>query len=299
MEETAGGVNLARSPCVRAFISSEALAAGELTRYELAVGHSRLFPRVYAPRRTSLCLDDRIAAAWLWSGRRGVVTGLAASALHGAKWVSSDVPIELNHPHNKCPPGVITRRDTLLDAEVLQLRGMAVTTVDRTAFDLARRGPRGTAIARLDALARATTFTAEGVLRVRDDHPGLRGRRRVKGLLDLVDAGSQSPKETWLRLLLIEAGFPRPRTQIPLLGPDGYPRYFLDMGWEELKVAVEYDGEHHRTDIEQYRGDITRSEYIDGLGWRRIRVLSGHRREDIVRRVARAGVPLQVFKLIE
>ncbi len=31
-----------------------------------------------------------------------------------------------------------------------------------------------------------------------------------------MDAGAQSPKETWLRLLLIDAGFPRPQTQIPV-----------------------------------------------------------------------------------
>ena len=67
---------------------------------------------------------------------------------------------------------------------------------------------------------------------------------------DLVDEGAQSPKETWLRLLLIEAGFPRPQTQIPVLAPDGYPRYYLDMGWPEFMVAVEYDGEQHRTDTE-------------------------------------------------
>ena len=45
----------------------------------------------------------------------------------------------------------------------------------------------------------------------------------------------------------------------------------------EVKVAVEYDGEQHRTDTGQYRGDVTRSEYIEALGWRRIRVLAGHR----------------------
>ena len=73
--------------------------------------------------------------------------------------------------------------------------------------------------------------------------------------------------------------------------PDGYPRYYLDMGWPEFMVAVEYDGEQHRTDPAQYRSDVLRSEYIDGLGWRRIRVLAGHRREDVVARVVAAGVP--------
>lgn len=273
------------------FVASEALAAGLITRYELAADCRRLLPDVYAPKRTDLSLDERITAAWLWSRRRGVITGWAASALHGARWFDPAAPIEVNLDHNKSPSGVITRRDTLLDGEVMRIRGIPVTSVERTALDLARGTSTGVALQRLDALARATGFKAEQVAAVLDAHPRVRGRRRVPGLLDLVDAGAQSPKESWLRLLLIEAGFPRPHTQIPLYAPDGYPRYYLDMGWEQFMVAVEYDGEQHRTDTVQFRGDVTRSEYIDGLGWRRIRVLAGDRRDEIVRRVERAGVP--------
>ena len=272
------------------FLATEALAAGRVTRYELVADHRRLFPGVYAPRRMPLSLDDRIIAAWLWSRRRGVISGLAASALHGAKWIDPCSVIELNLAHNKSPSGVTSCRDTLADGEITCVRGIACTTIERTALDLARRGSVGTAVERLDALARATRFEADAVIALLDAHPRLRDRRRVPRLLDLVDAGAQSPKETWLRLLLVEAGFPRPRTQIPVL-ENGYTRYYLDMGWEELMVAVEYDGEQHRTDTRQYRGDIARSEFLDGLGWRRIRVLAGDRGPAIVRRVAQAGVP--------
>jgi len=273
------------------FLASEALAAGLVSRYELERDHRRLLPDVYAPKRMALALDDRIIAAWLWSRRRAVITGWAASALHGALWVDPAAPIEVNLEHNKSPAGVITRRDTLLRGEVTQIRGISATTVARTAFDLARRGPVGTAVQRLDALARATGFRTGDVTSVRNAHPRVRGRRRVAERLDLVDAGAQSPKETWLRLLLIEAGFPRPRTQIPVLRPNGYSRYYLDMGWEEPMVAAEYDGEQHRTDSRQFRSDVERAEYIESVGWRRIRVLAGDRRDDIVRRVERAGVP--------
>ena len=273
------------------FLAGEALAADDVTRHGLAAHHRRLLPGVWAPKGPTLSLQDRIGAAWLWSEREGIVCGVAASAMHGARWVADDIPIELNLARHKSPPGVITVRDTLLDGEVTTLGGIAVTTVARTAFDLARRGPRGVALERLDALARATRFAAADVLAVLDAHPKVRGRRRVPGLLRFVDPGAQSPKETWLRLVLIEAGFPRPQTQIPVLAPDGYPRYFLDMGWPQYMVAVEYDGEQHRTDSVQYRNDVLRSEYIDGLGWRRIRVLAGHRRDDIVAPVVAAGIP--------
>lgn len=273
------------------FLAGEALAAGVVTRHELAAHHRRLLPGVWVPTNHTPSLRDRIEAAWLWSGRRGVVCGLAASALHGAEWIPRRTPIELNIGRDKSPSGVIACRDTLLDGEIVALDGIPVTAVGRTAFDLARRGARGVALERLDALARATCFSPEDVLRVLDAHPGVRGRRRVPGLLRFVDPGAQSPKETWLRLVLIEAGFPRPQTQIPVFAPDGYARYYLDMGWPDYMVAVEYDGEQHRTDPAQYRNDVLRSEYIDGLGWRRIRILAGHRRENVVARVANAGVP--------
>jgi hypothetical protein len=273
------------------FLASEALAAGHVTRYELAVDHLRVLPGVYSSKRMPLSLNDRITAAWLWSRRRDVVSGLAASALHGAKWVDPNTPIELNPAHNKSPAGVAIRRDTLLPDEVMRVCGMAATTVERTAFDLARRGSRRRAVERLDSLAHATRFKPADVIALTHAHSYVRGRRRVPEILGLVDEGAQSPKETWLRLLLVEAGFPRPRTQIPVFAPDGYPRYLLDMGWPEFMVAVEYDGEYHRTDTGQYRGDVTRSEYIEALGWRRIRVIAGDRGPDVVRRVERAGVP--------
>ena len=106
--------NLARSTGVGVFIAEEALAAGLVTRYGLVADHRRLFPGVYTPSRTPLTLDDRIVAAWLWSRRRGVVSGLAASALHGAQWVAPGTVIELNLAHNKTPSGIATCRDTLV-----------------------------------------------------------------------------------------------------------------------------------------------------------------------------------------
>lgn len=272
-------------------IGTEALAAGEVTRYALSADFRRLLPGVYAPRRMQLTLADRITAAWLWSRRDGVIMGSAAAAMHGAAWVDRDIPIEMNLARDKSPAGIIVRRDALCDDEVVRRGGIAVTTVARTAFDLARHGSIGGALERLDALARARPFSADDVLAVRDRHPRVRGRRRVPAVLDLIDAGAQSPKETWLRLLLIDAGFPRPQTQIPVRDHDGVPMYYLDMGWEEFMVAAEYDGQQHRTDTRQYGRDVLRSEYLDSLGWRRVRVLAGHRRDDIVRRVSRAGVP--------
>lgn len=273
---------------VEPFIGSEALAAGVLTPYELRRFHRRLLPNVFAVKGRPLALRDRTVAAWLWSRREGIISGLAAAALHGTKWVDADVPIELIWPNHRAVDGVITRNETLLDGEVQRLVGMPVTTPERTAFDLARRASFGAAVALLAALSRATGVKPQAVLDLAARHPHLRGLRRLPQVLDMVDPGAESPKETWLRLLLIDAGFPRPQTQIPVLDKSGYPRYFLDMGWPEVMVAAEYDGEQYRTDRYTFRNDIIRSEYIASLGWRRIRVVADDRRAGIVHRVRTA-----------
>ncbi len=106
-------------------------------------------------------------------------------------------------------------------------------------------------------------------------------------MLDLYDPGAASPKETWLRLLVIRAGYPRPRTQIPVRSPDGRRQYYLDMGWEDMMLALEYDGEQHRVDPVQYAYDIQRSEDLAELSWTRLRVVKENRSADVLRRLER------------
>ncbi|WIM90065.1 DUF559 domain-containing protein [Candidatus Mycobacterium wuenschmannii] len=270
------------------FIGSEALAAGDLSRYELRRYYRALLPGVYLDKRVSPTLQERTTAAWLWSRRQGVVAGSAAAAIHGSKWVDDGVLVELIWRNARAPRGVLTRHDRLCDNEFECRDGLLVTTPERTAFDIGRRESLGRAVASLDALAAATDFKVRDVQELAARHRHTRGLGRLARALDLLDAGAQSPKETWLRLLLISAGFPRPQTQIAVPGADGFPRYFLDMGWEDIKLAVEYDGGQHWTDAWQYEKDVTRQEYLAGIDWTVVRVVSRHRASDVVRRVQRA-----------
>ena len=267
------------------FVGSEALACGAVNRYELRRYYRSLMPNVYLDKRIAPTLRRRTQAAWLWSHREAVVAGLAASAMHRAEWVDDDVPVELIWANARAPRGVITRTALLLTGEVQRRDGLNVTTPERTAFDLGRRGPLGEAVARLDALGNATGFKAVDVLALADRHRHARGLRQLEAALDLYDPGAQSPKETWLRLMVIDDGYPRPQTQIPVPGRHGRSRYYLDMGWEERMLAVEYDGVQH-ADALGY--DIVRHEHIRQAGWTTIQVAKGHRRPDILARVAAA-----------
>ncbi|PRC42513.1 hypothetical protein C6A85_000000110105 [Mycobacterium sp. ITM-2017-0098] len=69
---------------------------------------------------------------------------------------------------------------------------------------------------------------------------------------------------------------------------DGHVFAYLDMGWPHLKIAVEYDGEQHRTDDQQYRWDAIRLRRIIANGWIHIRVIKGDRPHQIDAWVRRA-----------
>ncbi|MEO6792903.1 MAG: hypothetical protein ABI253_01785 [Mycobacterium sp.] len=271
----------------RVFIGSEALAIGAVTRHGLTRWFRRLHPDVYFPKFEQATLHDRMAGAWLWSGRSGVIAGVTAAALHGAEWVDADVPVELLSRKSPSPRGMIVRNERVADDETTIIGGLSVTTPARTAFDLARHLPHGQASARLDALARATQFAVNDVLGLARRYPGARGLKQLRKLMQLVDGGAESPKETWLRLLLIEAGFPVPTTQIPVYVNQ---RLFavLDMGWEEFKVSAEYDGEVHRTLRSAYVKDHYRERTLPQLGWLNNRVIKEDTVVGVIDRVAHA-----------
>jgi hypothetical protein len=184
--------------------------------------------------------------------------------------------------------GIRVRGDDIGEDEVVVIEGVPATTPSRTALDLGCWYPRSEAVAAIDALARATDLKMPDVDLLAQRYPGRRGIRQARATLGLVDAGAQSPKETWLRLLLIQAGLPRPQTQIPVRDEFGDIIAYLDMGWEDMKIAVEYDGDQHRSDRRQYTWDIRRLERLERLGWIVIRVVAGDHPDDITRRVRSA-----------
>jgi hypothetical protein len=258
--------------CIRGpFLGAEAVEQGLLRKHQLRSRYTALFPGVYLPIGVQPTFRQRAEAAWLWSRRGGVLSGLTAARLHGAKWVDENLPVELMWSNGRPPAGIRIHIDRLQDRERGLRASLPVTTAQRTAYDLGRRGRIADAVARLDALGNATGVSANEVADIARSHRGARGLRQLSQVLDLYDGGAESPRETWLRLLVVNAGFPRPQTQIPVV-VNGRTKYYLDMGWPELKLAIEYEGDHHRTDRVRFARDIARLEELVALGWTVIRV---------------------------
>jgi hypothetical protein len=268
------------------FVGTEALSGRGLTRGQLRWNNTAVHPGVYIANGVEQTLFRKTVAAWLWTRRRGVIAGRAAAALHGAKWVDASTPIELITEHTRRRRGVIVREERIADDEITYVGELPVTTITRTALDLARHLPRDVAIASLDALAAATGVLPTDALELAARYPRLRGIRRARLALALMDGGAQSPRETWLRLVLIDSGLPRPRTQIRVT--DGSNEAFLDMGYDEPMVAFDYDGQHHSANRDQYVHDIGRAELVDGQGWIDIHVVAEHSRRFILYRARQA-----------
>lgn len=269
------------------FIGTEAVAAGRVTPYALKTRHDAVFRNVYVPKGAALTAAEKAVAAWLWSGRRATVAGLSAAALHGSRWIDERLPAELNQASQHRTPGIVLHNQALSPDERTTVRGIPATSPARTAFDLGRRYGKTLAVARLHALMRATGLAAGEVGALLDRHRGARGLVQLRQALELVDGRAESPQETRVRLLLVDAGLPRPIAQFEVW--DG--RYFiarLDMAWPHRCVGVEYDGVQHWTDARQRSRDIDRIAELEALGWRIVRVSADmlrHRPRTIIDRV--------------
>ncbi|MFJ3385664.1 MULTISPECIES: hypothetical protein [unclassified Curtobacterium] len=103
-------------------------------------------------------------------------------------------------------------------------------------------------------------------------HPGDRGVVAARAALELIRIGAESPMETIVRLIVMEAGFPEPELNVDVL--DGSGRFIgrVDMAWVGLRIAVEYDGDHHRTDRETFSHDRTRGNAFTVASWLTIHV---------------------------
>lgn len=270
------------------FLGSDAIADGALTRYVLRRDFIALHKDVYLDKSTAVTPIIRAKAAWLRSRRRGVLAGFSASALHGARWIDARLPAAIIDTNRRRVKGVTAWADSIESDEICLIGGMKVTTPARTALDVACRYPVDEAVAAIDALARATRLKMADVDLLADRYRGRHGIPTARTALELVDAGAESPRETWLRLMLIRNGYTPPTTQIRVYDEYGQLVAELDMGWEDIKVAVEYEGDHHRTDPDVFNKGIRRHDDVTELGWIVVRVTKRDTEGAVIGRVAAA-----------
>ncbi|WP_405217145.1 hypothetical protein [Agrococcus sp. Ld7] len=117
---------------------------------------------------------------------------------------------------------------------------------------------------------------------------GLAGVTALRAALTDARVGSESRFETVTRLLIVEAGLPEPEVH-PLIVVDGIDLH-PDLGYPDLKIAIEYEGDGHREQSTWIR-DIDRYARLEAAGWIIVRITRGdlgRRGAALVQRVASA-----------
>jgi hypothetical protein len=117
------------------------------------------------------------------------------------------------------------------------------------------------------------------------------GAPALREALSRVVIRSASRMESRCRLILLDAGLPMPELNHAVFDRDGAFIGCVDLAYPLQKIAIEYEGEHHMSDPEQWAKDIARYEALAAAGWFVIRVTKSDvfdGRGDLVHRVRTA-----------
>jgi very-short-patch-repair endonuclease len=288
----------------RPFRGSAARAAGLITPGVLrGPRFRRLFPDVYVAAEVEVTLTVRARAAYLLVAGRGAVGGYAAAELLGASCGPADAPVDLVVPRGayRAHPGLTIHRGRLAPDEIATEGAVVVTTPRRTAYDLACGLPLAEAVVAVDALGYAHKFDPTELTDLRRLHLGARGSAQLNEVIRLANPLSQSPMESRIRLVIVFDGLPVPVLQHPV-GP-----FFLDMAYPAIRLALEYDGDAHRTQGRAHR-DLDRQAYLSDNGWKVLRFtaaqvlfrpweVAARVRRELILAARRQGVALDKLQL--
>jgi hypothetical protein len=261
------------------FTTAMGLTAGVTSRQLQAASYRRLFFGVYIDARTHVDLEVLADAISLVLPPGAVVAGTTAALLHGAdvrRLGDNAVDVVVPRHDQVRRPGVRARSALVEPADAMTVFGIPCLSPIRTTFDLARNRDLVDAVVGIDAMLNRGGCRLKDLAAYIDDCPGWRGIRYARQALPHAEPLSESVMETRQRLALVLNGLPRPRAQVDLFERSGPHIARLDLGYEEWRVGIEYDGEVHR---DSWRYDLERQERIRDLGWWHRRYTSIHARD--------------------
>lgn len=187
-------------------------------------------------------------------------------------------------------PGVLGHRAPLTPRDVVEIYGASVTSPAWTWTDLAAKLSLEELVVAGDSLLRrkdaprrqcelnlpdplsSPSQLSDAVKRRR----GSRGIQRAREALPLLRSGVDSGPESRLRLLITQAGLPEPEVNQWVLDEDGRRVSRPDLMYRELRIAIEYEGDHHRMDADQWHRDINRDDRLRAMGWTVLRFTKRH-----------------------
>lgn len=178
----------------------------------------------------------RVSAARLWGVP--VLDGHVAPGIHALGWSA-------NATRQRGDIRYWATRDDA--AHVATLEGAILTDLPRTLAELGASSTLAGAVVAIDWGIRVRhrdagpVTTLDEIRSVADALGFSRGRARLERALAFADGRSESPGESWARVLMHELGFEMPELQHEYRLPDG--RVFrTDFRWPSIGLAGEFDG---------------------------------------------------------
>jgi hypothetical protein len=278
---------------IRPFTVSEAT---DVSRSRLRPGDlARPFHGARIPVTSAADHTSRCAAAVLVCNDRAFVCRLAAAAYHRMPLPTAPTertPIDIGMP---APLRAVRRRGIrghsliIVSDDVMELDGVRITTPERTWCDLAEYLTVPELVAAGDWLLRSGTSSAARLAAAIERYPGRRGRGKLVVAVELLDAASESPKESELRAIVILAGLPRPEANTVIHDERGQFVARVDLLFRRFGEVLEYHGDQHRTDRKQWRRDRTREAELESLGLHVMEITDAdlRRPRELVTRIAR------------
>jgi hypothetical protein len=211
-----------------------------------------------------------------------VFAGATAAWLSGLD-VEPTNPVEIVAPARsglRSRAGLIVGRYEIPPAEVVSIRGFPTTALPRTLAGLCLRLPAVEALVAIDMAVHLRLIDLAALRQYAEAARGRPGAGRLRSLI-LLSASAESPMETRLRWLLIQANLPRPEVQTDLL--DGAAKLIAraDLYYPASRLVLEYDGGNHR---ERLVEDDRRQNLLINAGFRLLRFTAAdiYRRPEVV-----------------
>jgi very-short-patch-repair endonuclease len=254
---------------------AEALRRGHTPKELRGPKFLRLYRGVYLPAGQPVSLVQRVSGALLVAPPGAYASHHTAARLWGA------VPPETDETHLSIPgKGTRTVRDGIAAHRAdttfppTERRGLPVSAPVAVFLELATLHLDLVALVVLgDSLVRRAKISSESLVAAAGTWSG-QGARVARRAAALVRAGVDSAMESRLRMMIVLAGLPEPQVNFIVRNAEGEWEVRFDLCYPQLKLIIEYDGDHHRLDAGQWSRDLKRREWLERRGWRIIVVTS-------------------------
>jgi hypothetical protein len=152
----------------------------------------------------------------------------------------------------------------LPELHVFEQGGIRLTTLPRTAVDLARTLPFAESVVALDAVRRHCS--AEMLRAALEECEKWFELGKARSAIDFADPRSESALESLSRAFMQDGGLPRPRIQAKVRGVSGR-WYRTDFLWDESHQIGEADGAEKYADREALMAEKTREDDLREAGY--------------------------------